>query len=137
MAATALPRSDPERLARFLAEASGARHVGVSRLELLAGGAIQENWSFEAEFAGGTCAGRHSLVLRTDAATGVASSLDRIEEFAVQSAAFAAGVTVAEPLWACADPEVIGKPFFVMRRVAGTAQGRQITADPELEPHLP
>ena len=29
-----------------------------------------------------------------------------------------------EPLWACADPEVIGKPFFVMRRVDGTAQGR-------------
>ena len=55
----------------------------------------------------------------------------------MQRAAFAAGVTVAEPLWACADPEVIGKPFFVMRRVAGTAQGRQITADPALEPHLP
>ena len=54
----------------------------------------------------------------------------------MQRAAFAAGVTVAEPLWACADPEVIGKPFFVMRRVAGTAQGRQITADPALEPHL-
>ncbi len=64
-------------------------------------------------------------MLRTDAATGVASSLDRIEEFAVQKAAFAAGVTVAEPLWACADPEVIGRPFFVMRRVAGTAQGRR------------
>ena len=54
------------------------------------------------------------------------SSLGRIEEFAVLKAAFAAGVTVPEPLWACADPEVIGKPFFVMRRVAGTAQG---TAD--------
>ena len=76
-------------------------------------------------------------MLRTDAATGVASSLGRIEEFAVQRAAFAAGVTVAEPLWACADPEVIGRPFFVMRRVAGTAQGRQITTDPALEPHLP
>ncbi|HEY4470703.1 MAG TPA: phosphotransferase family protein, partial [Stellaceae bacterium] len=38
---------------------------------------------------------------------------------------------------ACADPGVIGKPFFVMRRIAGTAQGREITADPALEPALP
>src|SRR5690242_21578279 len=102
MVATALPRFDPERLARFLSQASGARDVEVTEPELLTGGAIQENWGFEAEFAGETCAGRHSLVLRTDAATGVASSLGRIEEFAVQRAAFAAGVTVAEPLWACA-----------------------------------
>ena len=118
-----------EELPRFLAEASGARQVRIGEPELLAGGAIRQNWGVEAEFAGGTCAGRHSLVLRTDAATGVASSLDRIEEFAVQRAAFAAGITVAEPFWACTDPKVIGKAFFVMRRVAGTAQGRQITTD--------
>ena len=126
-----------QRLAAFSGRGERRELVRVSAPELLAGGAIQENWGFEAEFVGGACAGRHALVLRTDAATGVASSLDRIEEFAVQKAAFAAGVTVAEPLWACADPEVIGRPFFVMRRVAGTAQGRQITADPALEPHLP
>ena len=137
MAVTALPRFDPPRLARFLSRASGATDVRVSEPELLAGGAIQENWGFEADFCGGPFAGRHRLVLRTDAATGVASSLDRIAEFAVQKAAFAAGVTVAEPLWACADPKVIGRPFFVMRRVAGTAQGRQITSDPAREPHLP
>src|SRR3954470_12371425 len=137
MAATALPRFDPAPLARFLARASGARHVEVSEPELLAGGAIQQNWAFEADFFGGDCTGRHPLVLRTDAATGVASSLERIAEFAVQKAAFAAGIAVAEPLWACADPEVTGRSFFVMRRVAGTALGRQITSDPALEPHLP
>ncbi len=136
MAATALPRFDPAHLARFLAERSGASKVQVGEPELLAGGAIQENWGFEAEFSGGPFGGSHRLVLRTDAATGVASSLDRIEEFAVQRAAWAAGVTVAEPLWACADPEVIGRPFFVMRRVAGTAQGREITSDPAIEPFL-
>ena len=136
MAATALPRFDPPRLARFLSQASGARDVRVSEPELLAGGAIQENWGFDAEFTGGDLAGRYRLVLRTDAATGVVSSLSRIEEFAVQQAAFAAGVTVAEPLWGCADPGVIGRPFFIMRRVPGTAQGREITADPAIEPFL-
>jgi aminoglycoside phosphotransferase (APT) family kinase protein len=130
-------RFDLGPLAHFLTQASGARDVRISEPELLTGGAIQQNWGFTAEFSGGAFAGEHSLVLRTDAATGVASSLGRIEEFAVQRAAFAAGVTVAEPLWACADPDVIGRPFFVMRRVSGTAQGRQITTDPALKPHLP
>jgi aminoglycoside phosphotransferase (APT) family kinase protein len=137
MAATALPRSDSSALARFLAAASGAKAVEISGLELLAGGAIQENWGLDAEFAGGHLAGTQRLVLRTDAPTGIPSSLGRIEEFAVLKAAFAARVSVPEPLWACPDPSVFGKAFFVMRRVAGTAQGRQITGDPALEADLP
>src|SRR5882762_3010231 len=137
MAATALPRSDLARLAGFLAEASGADRVEINALELLPGGAIQENWGLDAEFAGGRLACAQRLVLRTDAPTGIPSSLDRIEEFAVLQAAFAAGVKVPEPLFACADPAVLGKPFFVMRRVAGMAAGREITTDPALEPALP
>src|SRR5580765_4171435 len=141
MAATALPRSelsaDFAPLARFLAEASGASRVGIAGLELLDGGAIQLTFGLDAEFSGGSLAGHQRLVLRTDAATGIQSSLGRIEEFAVLQAVFAAGITVPEPLFACADPSVMGQPFFVMRRVAGTAQGRQITSDPALEPVLP
>ncbi len=137
MAATALPRSDLSALARFLAAASGARAVEISGLELLPGGAIQENWGLDVEFAGRRLAGTQRLVLRTDAATGVPSSLGRIEEFAVLKAVFAAGVSVPKPLWACPDPGVFGKAFFVMRRVAGSAQGRQITSDPGLEADLP
>ena len=52
-------------------------------------------------------------------------------------AAFGAGVTVPEPLFACTDRSVFGKPFFVMRRVAGTAAAHRITRDPSLEPMLP
>jgi aminoglycoside phosphotransferase (APT) family kinase protein len=140
MAATALPRSDLpadlSALARFLAGASGASRVDVAGLELLDGGAIQLNFGLDAEFAGGSLAGHQRLVLRTDAPTGIASSLGRIEEFAVLQAVYAAGVTVPEPLFACADPSVLRQPFFVMRRVAGSAQGRQITSDPALEPAL-
>ena len=131
------PVFDPDRLTRFLAEAGGADRVEIGEPELLAGGAIMENWGFTAQFAGGPLAGTQNLVLRTDGATGIASSLGRLDEFAVLQAAWTAGVAVPEPLWACADPAVIGKPFFVMRRVAGTAQGRQITTDPAIEPALP
>jgi aminoglycoside phosphotransferase (APT) family kinase protein len=143
MAATALPRSeaglaDRQRaLAEFLKAASGAEAVEITRIGLLAGGAIQENWSIDASFEGGRLSGTQRLVLRTDAATGVPSSLGRIEEFHVLKAAFDAGVTVPEPLFACADKSVIGRPFFVMRRVSGSAAGRPITLDPALEPIRP
>ncbi len=145
MAATPLPRSDRSAdlaadlpaLARFLAAASGASRVAITAFELLPGGAIQENWGLDAEFAGGRLAGKQRLVLRTDAPTGIPSSLGRIEEFAVLQAVYAAGVSVPAPLWASADPSVFGKAFFVMRRVAGSAQGRQITSDPALESALP
>jgi aminoglycoside phosphotransferase (APT) family kinase protein len=143
MAATALPRSetglgDRQRLlARSLAAASGADAVEIARIALLPGGAIQENWAIDAEFDGGRLSGVQRLVLRCDAATGVPASLGRVEEFAVLQAAFAAGVTVPEPLFACADATVLGKPFFVMRRVAGSALGRPITLDPGLEAARP
>jgi aminoglycoside phosphotransferase (APT) family kinase protein len=124
-------------LARFLATASGADGVAIAGLERLAGGAIQENWGVDAVFSGGRLAGRQPLVLRTDAPTGIAWSLSRAEEFAVLQAAYAAGVAVPEPLFLCADPGIIGRPFFLMRRLAGSAEGRQITSDPALEPALP
>src|SRR4051794_14673476 len=110
MAVTAPPRSDAgvaqdrrAALARFLTAASGAAGVELGPLQLLAGGAIQHNWGFDAEFRGGCIDGRQQLVLRTDAPTGIPSSLGRIEEFAVLRAVFAAGVTVPEPLFACTD----------------------------------
>jgi aminoglycoside phosphotransferase (APT) family kinase protein len=143
MAVTALPRSETGlgdrqfALAEFLKKASGAEAVEISRLELLGGGAIQENWGVDANFEGGRLSGARRLVLRTDAATGVPSSLGRVEESAVLKAVFGAGVTVPEPLFACADVAVIGKPFFVMRRVSGRAAGRPITLDPALEAARP
>jgi aminoglycoside phosphotransferase (APT) family kinase protein len=126
-----------EALARFLAAESGADAVEILALSLLGGGAIQENWALDARFDGGVLAGDRHLVLRAAASTGVLSSLGRIEEFAVLKAVFAAGVTVPEPLFGCADPGILGKPFFVMRRAAGTAAAHRITRDPTLDPVLP
>jgi len=63
MAATALPRSEAGlgdrqfALADFLKAASGADAVEITRLSLLAGGAIQENWGIDASFDGGRLAG--------------------------------------------------------------------------------
>jgi aminoglycoside phosphotransferase (APT) family kinase protein len=145
MADTASPRSEPpagadrrrHKLAQFLAAAGAARKCEVTALSPLAGGSIQENWGVDARFTGGTLDGDQRLVLRAAGATGVPSSLDRLQEFAVLKAAFAAGVTVPEPLFAGADPTVFGKPFFVMRRAPGSAAAHRITRDPALEPAFP
>jgi aminoglycoside phosphotransferase (APT) family kinase protein len=135
MAGTASPQSDA--LARFLAQASAARAVEIAALSPLRGGAIQENWAIDAHFTGGALAGEQRLVLRTAAPTGVPASLDRLQEFAVLKAAFSAGVTVPEPLFASGDAAVFGKPFFIMRRADGIAAAHRITRDRGLEPAFP
>ena len=145
MADTASPLSDRSTVAEdrlgalacFLAAATEARACDISGMAPLSGGAIQENWGFTAYFAGGSLDGEQRLVLRAAGETGVPSSLDRMQEFAVLQAAFAAGVTVPRPLFACADPAVFGKPFFIMRCASGAAAAHRITRDPTLEPVLP
>ena len=99
MAGTGSLRSEPRdaRLARFLAAASGAEKVEVTALTRLRGGALQENWALDARFSGSALDGDQRLVLRSSAATGIAASLTRLQEFALQQAAFATGVTVPEP----------------------------------------
>ena len=121
----------------FSPRRAGRGRVEITELDAARGGAIQENWGIDARFSGGRLAGEQRLVLRAAAATGIPSSLGRIEEFAVLQAAFAAGVTVPEPLFACADPAVFGKPFFVMRRASRDRRRARITRDPALDPVLP
>ena len=119
----------PPRLAGWLIGALGATQVQVVAWRQLTGGAIQENWAFEARVRGGAFAGTLDAVLRTDAPTGVAASHGRASEFAILAAAHRAGVLVPEPIALCAEPAIIGKPFYVMRRAAGTALGHVLTND--------
>lgn len=102
----------------WLSRAAGAP-VEIGAASLLSGGAIQQNWALSVTREGAA----EEWVLRTDNATVLAVSLSRAEEYALLRAAFAAGVTVPEPLFCCEDPGVAGAPFFVMRRVEGTATG--------------
>ncbi|MGE5203388.1 MAG: phosphotransferase family protein [Acidobacteriota bacterium] len=124
-------------LGSFLAQASGAREAQILEARRLTGGSVQECWSLEVEMAGGALAGRSSLVLRSDAPTALAASRSRAEEFAVLRAAFAAGVRVPEPLYRCADRDIIGRPFFIMRWVGGTASGATLARAAEWEARRP
>jgi aminoglycoside phosphotransferase (APT) family kinase protein len=127
------PGTDPRaRAQERLARACGARAVRIERWERLSGGAIQENVAIDVTVEDSPRAGRHEWVLRTDAPSAVAASRTRAEEFAVLRVAHSAGVTVPEPLFACADGE--GPDFFVMRRVPGVTAGHRLTKDDSLVP---
>ena len=121
---------EQQALRRFLAQAAHAEQVSIARLQPLSGGAVQENWLLDLELVGGAHAGRLECVLRCDSASaGVAVSLSRAHEFALFQLAFGAGVTVPEPLWLCDDDTVLGRPFFIMRRVRGSAAGHVLVRD--------
>lgn len=124
-----------ERAQAWLARACGARRLAIERWERLSGGAIQENVALDVTVEGGPHAGRHEWVLRTDAASAVAASRSRPEEFEILRHAHAAGVRVPEPLFLCEDGE--GPDFFVMRRVPGVAAGHRLTKDDGLVPDRP
>ncbi len=111
-------------LAEWIAERAGARAASIEGCERLSGGAVHENWGLEVRLEG--VAGRRDLVLRADAPSRIEESRPLAQEFALLRAVFAAGVAVPEPLWHCAEPAVIGRPFFLMRRVAGTAVARRV-----------
>ncbi|WP_270937399.1 phosphotransferase family protein, partial [Falsiroseomonas oryzae] len=116
------------RLRDWLAGAAGDAGLRVVAARKLSGGAIQQNWALDVE-TGGTA---QHWVLRTDSAATLAVSLPRTAEYALLRAAWDAGVTVPEPLFLCEDAAVVGAPFFVMRRVAGTALGPRVVKDATL-----
>ncbi len=118
-----------ERLARWLAREAGAARVEVVDDGRLSGGAIQDNRALMVRFDGGAHAGEHSLVLRMSNPGTVEASHDRAREFALLKAAFAAGVSVPEPLYLCDDDTVLERPFFVMRRVPGVGLGPRVVKD--------
>lgn len=116
-----------EALAAYLSEQLDGRPVVIERSERLSGGAIQENWLLEAVVHEAKGPLRQRWVLRTDAASAVAVSMSREQEFAVLRAVYRAGVNVPEPLWLCQDLQVIGRAFFVMQALTGSASGFGLT----------
>ena len=113
----------------FLAAQAGADGARILDDRPLSGGAIQGNRLLQVAFSGGPLDGPQALVLRHDAPSGIAVSHGKAEEFALLKAAAEAGVTVPEPLFLCLDEALLGSRFYVMRRVAGRAEGHRLVKD--------
>lgn len=122
-----------QALADFLKARVDCDQLRIENSERLSGGAIQENWLLQARVTEGGRQVRREWVLRTDSPSSVAASMSREQEFAVLSAVHQAGVKVPEPLWLCRDATVIGRDFFIMQAIGGTAGGHRLPTDKHLD----
>jgi aminoglycoside phosphotransferase (APT) family kinase protein len=134
MAHATRPRTlDPDNLGAlqdWLCSALSADALIIEKAELLGGGAIGENWRLDVKVTGGPHEGSRSWALRTDAASRMAMSHDRANEYFCLKAAHDAGACVPEPIAVSRDTALIGAPFAVVGLLAGEAQGRKLVRDP-------
>ena len=105
-------------------------NVNITALEILPGGAIQENWLLNISVDSGKWAGTHKLVLRKDARSQVTTSHSRAQEFALLKLAKSADVKVPVPCLLSTNKTILGAPFFLMHRIPGTASGRLLVKRP-------
>ena len=115
-------------LTQWLAQRCDAEHMVITSQRRLGGGAVQDNRLLEVSVSGGPMQGEQRWVLRSDALAPLAISASRQEEFRLISRAWHHGVRVPEPLWMCEDESVLGRPFMIMRHVAGEASPRALVA---------
>lgn len=137
MAHASRPRTlDPgnlKPLQAWLGAELGANTLTIDKAELLGGGAIGENWRIDVTVTGGPQGGSRSWALRTDAASRMAMSHDRANEYYCLKAAHEAGAMVPEPIAVSRDETIIGAPFAIVGLLSGEAQGRKLVRDPLIE----
>lgn len=117
--------------AHLAAETGGP--VTVRALEPLGGGACQDNYRVEVTLTAGERAGEHTLVLRSDAVRSLPGSIDRKDEFAVIGAAVRAGVKTPAARYLARDLVRPGAYAYFLDWAEGTAIGRRVLRDADLE----
>lgn len=129
MAHDTRPRTlDPNNLnplKDWLGRKLDAKSVSITSAKILDGGAIGENWLIDVDVD----SKKHKWVLRTDAASRMAMSHDRANEFYCLKAAHDAGAIIPEPIAVSRDTSIIGAPFMIVGQIAGEAQGRKLVRD--------
>lgn len=114
--------------ARLAAETG--RPVAVRAVEPLGGGACQDNYRVDLDLADGR--GHRLMALRSDAVKSLAGSIDRREEFAVISAAAAAGVKTPAAHFLMEGLVRPGAWSYLLDWVEGVAIGRRVLRDADL-----
>jgi len=119
-------------LEKFLTTAAEANRATINDITPLSGGTVHENWLITVDIRGGAEQGTTCVVLRTDRAVNLAGSLSRLQEFEIIKAVHDAGVAVPEPLWTSDSDGPLGREFFIMRCIPGTAAANDIVHDESL-----
>jgi aminoglycoside phosphotransferase (APT) family kinase protein len=103
---------DPARLSRWMTDAGLDDLGGLNGVELIAGG--RSNLTYRLDFEGG------QLVLRRPPLGHVLPTAhDMGREYRVLTALRDTAVPVPQTVAICADPEIIGAPFYLMKYVDG------------------
>jgi aminoglycoside phosphotransferase (APT) family kinase protein len=117
------------RIEAHIARSHGAP-VRVKAVAPLPGGACQDNLKVELDEAAGLGA---RWVLRSDARSSLAGSIDRAKERTVIEAAVAAGVKTPEARWPAKDLVREGAHAYFLAWREGEAIGRRVVKAPALE----
>ncbi len=112
-----------DQLASYLqTRLPGAAGIVVSGIARIPGGASRETWSFDAEWEEGGARVKRGLIVRRDP-PGSLLDTDRHVEFRIYQAMAKAGVPVPPMLWIEPEGANLERPFFVMERMPGQANG--------------
>ncbi|MFT5434192.1 MAG: aminoglycoside phosphotransferase (APT) family kinase protein, partial [Myxococcota bacterium] len=91
------------------------------------------NFQVDVELTAGPLIGQRRLALRCDAASSLGGSIDRATEFPVISAAVEAGVKTPAARWLANGITGTAGSGYFLDWTKGTAIGRQVVRNPELE----
>jgi aminoglycoside phosphotransferase (APT) family kinase protein len=119
--------AERERIRAHVERMTNAK-VEVLGLELLSGGACQENFKVDLDIGGE----RSTLVLRSDAGTALPGSIDRSREHAVIELAMSAGVKTPRARWLGKGLVRDGAYAYFLDWISGDAIGRKVTGAKEL-----
>ncbi len=111
-----------DKLTAHVAAATG-KTVNISKVDLLPGGACQENYKVELRVGDDAA---ETLVLRADSKGSLPGSLDRAGEARVIGAACAAGVKTPNARWLGRDLTRAGSYAYFLGWVDGEALGRRV-----------
>ncbi len=121
------------RLQTWLRETFQCKDLVIQTLNILRGGAVQENWLLEVLSPSGVDQAAHKWVLRREPSSPLGGSLRKDHEFEIIRSAYKAGVPVPEPLAVCLDIRVLGAPFLILSHLSGIAEGRKIARHSDIE----
>lgn len=122
------PRVKTDKLQAFLALKTGSL-AEIAEFRQLSGGACQDNYLLHLK-AGAL---DEKLVLRTDKGGSLLGSLTRPQEYQVIEKAVAAGVLTPSVKWLSEDTSIFGHPFYLMQKIEGTANPRDILKNKKID----
>jgi aminoglycoside phosphotransferase (APT) family kinase protein len=118
-----------DKLKAYLSERAGAP-VEINEFRQLSGGACQDNYLVAMSHGGSTALTNHeTCVLRTDkggALLGSPPPFARARIRGNRERAVAAGVLTPPVKWLSEDTSIVGHPFYLMQKIEGTANPREI-----------